>query len=346
MIIQVLNDVFADGRNDDLLDNLWKTIEGPHSLYLKNDSEIDAIINSSWFLGLRNTKQKAISEMILKTIQSSSSTKPRIKISQIGEECFSIEEAIKYLDQPFSLIIENRLNDAPFFDSLFKHFPKQAKKIEEHKEERWFKYEMGGGSTIMHGLRAEMRSFYNPIFKRHASEYLRCFVLIDSDRNYPDEELKSDTKKLIQFLERCKVPYHILEKREMENYLPEDVFSEIADNREFIDAYLRLSPLQKDYFDIEKGFEDKSLDSFKEEVQQMYKSVQSKDFVVFRKQSLDSINGKKNNFKSEFPRLFLSSRVTRDKLLARCAHHSEDVDKHPYNPNELPDLLTEISSLL
>jgi hypothetical protein len=300
---------------------------------------------SVWYSKLSSFKKDMINNFFVSSSQQVSNTKIVI-ISNVNLGAFSLKEAIKYIEQPFSLIIENRLNDAPFVDSLIKHFPKQAKKIEVHKKERWFKYGMGGGSTIIHDLRAEMRSFYNPIFKKHASEYLRCFVLIDSDRNYPNEEFKNDTKKLIQFLERCKVPYHILEKREMENYLPAEVFSEITDNREFVDAYLRLEPTQKDFFDMEKGFEDKSLESHSEEIRQLYKSVPLKDFAVFRKKSLSLINDGKNNFKSDFPKLFLSPKVTKENLLARCAHHSNDKNLHPYNPNELPDLLTEITSLL
>ena len=45
-----------------------------------------------------------------------------------------------------------------------------------------------------------------------------------------------------------------MEKREIENYLPNEVIETIENNNDFIQAYLRLNNLQKDYFDLEEGF--------------------------------------------------------------------------------------------
>ena len=344
MKVKILTDIFLDSFLEEEIDLLWHTIEGKHDWIIEDSDTYETIIQSSWYSNISLTKKKAIDDFMTFALQMSKSH--QIVISNSSTDYFSIREAIKYLEQPFSLIIENKLNDAPFFDSLIKHFPKQSEKIKKHKAERWFKYDMGGGSTIIHNLRAEMRSFEGAIYKKHASEYLRCFVLIDSDRSFPNDELKIETKMLIDFLNRCKISFHILEKREMENYLPDEAFSEIADNREFVDAFLNLSPVQKDYFDLEKGFVDKRFEQFRGEIQELYLSVPDKDRTIFRKQALASINGNEDNFKSDFPKLFQTVKVNRENLLARCAHHSNDSNIHPYNPNELPELLIQISSLL
>lgn len=347
MIIQILEDVFVDGKNDDQLDKLWNFIEGYHSLFLKDDSEIEILMESTWYAGLRGTSKEVIYSLIVRLLQSSSKIKPRIKISNIDAHEFSIEEAIRYLKQPFALILENSYNDSFFFNSLLENFHKQGKLIKKLKQNGLFEYEMGGGSAVQHLLKTKMDSFSGDNFKKESYKYLRCFVLIDSDRKYPNDDFKQEIKDLISFLNQIEVPCHVLEKREMENYLPIEAFSEITDNNDFVDAYLRLSPLQKDYFDLEKGFNNTKFDRLPVEIQSLFENVGEKEREIFRSKNLKMFNdSQKENFKSDFPKLFLSSKVNKENLLARCAHHSNDPNVHPYNPNELPDLLTKISDLL
>jgi hypothetical protein len=345
MKVEILTDIFLDSSIEEEIDSLWHTIEGKHDWIIADLDTYEAIKQSSWYSFISSTRKKAIDDLMSFALQMSKSH--QIVISNTSTNHFSIKEAIKYLEQPFSLIIENKLNDAHFFDSLIKHFPELSKKIKKHKEERWFQYDMGGGSTIIQNLRAEMKSFEGAIYKKHSSEYLRCFVLIDSDRRFPNEELKNETKTLVDFLDRCKVPFHILEKREMENYLPIEVFSEINDNNDFVDAFIKLNPFQKDYFDIENGFNVNRFEKLPDAVQFLYNDLGTKEKDIFINKNLKKINGSlEENFKSHFPRLFLSPKVNKENLLARCAHHSNDPNIHPYNPKELPELLTEISRLL
>lgn len=346
MIVQILEDVFVDGRNDSQIDTLWNIIEGYHYLFLKDDMEIETLMESSWYSGLRGSSKEIIFNLIVNLLQRSSSIEPRIKISNIEANGFSIDEAIRYLRQPFALILENSYNDAFFFNSLLENFPKQSRLIKKHKQNGWFVYEMGGGSTIQHFLKTKMDSFSGEIFTKESHKYLRCYVLMDSDRNYPEDVLKQGIRELISFLDRIEVPYHVLEKREMENYLPDGAFSEITDNCDFVDAYLRLKPTQKDFFDIQNGFEDKRFNQIQIEIQELYNDISEEDIQIFRKKSLNSFNSGKSNFKSDFPQLFNSPKVDRENLTKRCDHHTKVEDQHPFNSNELPDLLTQISSLL
>lgn len=344
MKVEILTDIFLAEALDEDIDRLWHTIEGKHSWIIKDLDTYDAIINSSWYSTISGSKRKAIDDFMAFSLQTSKSH--ALPISNRSSEYFSIKESIKYLEQPFLLILENSLNDAPFFDSLIKHFP-HSEKLKKHKDERWFQYDMGGGSTIVHNLSTKMRSFKGIIFTKRPFEYLRCFVIIDSDRKYPNEELKQATKDLIEFLDSNKVPYHVLEKREMENYLPDEAFSEITHNRAFVDAYLNLTPIQKDYFDIEKGFNLSKFDKLPLEVQNFYTDLDDKGKAIFRSENLKKINNSaRENFKSKFPMFFLSDKINKKHFLKRCSHHSKDVNQHPYNPNELPDLLIQISNLL
>jgi len=346
MIVEMLKDIFKNGSVDEGIDRLWLVIEDQHRLLIKDDDLIESLMESSWFEGLRGIKKEIVFKLIEWSLQNPSTLTPSIIISNERDECFTVEESYRYLRQPFTLILENSYNDSLFIDSLIKNFPKQSGILKKRKDDGWFQYDMGGGSTIPHILKTKMKSFEGASFSKEKHKYLRCFVLIDSDKKYPTEELKQEIKNLISFLNEIGVPYHILEKREMENYLPDEVFTEIADNREYIDAYLRLSPIQKDYFDLEKGFVAK-FDQLDSEIQDLYSDINDLYKQVFRNTNLKRINDSQSeNFKSDFPLFFLSDKVNMENLLLRCSHHSNREDEHPFDPFELPNLLKQISSIL
>lgn len=346
MRVEILPDIFVSPENEEDLNRLWYVMDdGKHFLHLPNLDSYEVLTQSVWYSTLSPHKKDLINKFFVSSAQQVLDTEIAI-ISNDVSGAFSLKEAQKYLEQPFLLIIENSLNDAPFFDALIKHFPENAAKLKQHKVERWFQYDMGGGSSIQHNIKAKIKSFEGGIYRKNAHEYLRCFVIIDSDRKYPEMPLDTKTMNLIQFLESKSIPYHILEKREMENYLPKEAYAGITNKNRMTDAFLRLSPLQMDFFDIEDGFIGKSFDELDVKVQNLLNDVSLADKQLFQEYSLKSFNGGKNNFKAEFPKLFLSTKVTKENLMARCAHHSNDPNEHPYNPNELPDLLTEISRLL
>ena len=236
------------------------------------------------------------------------------------------------------LILENIENDAYFIRALIKNFKKKGEKIKQHLSEDWLKFDMGGGSTIPNVIRSEKQRFENNKgkFPKESHIYLRYFVLIDSDKKYPNAILNDDKQKLIKLLENNNIKYHILEKREIENYMPDIVFSEIQGDQKYIKVYLDLEPVQKDYFDIEKGFDTK-YQQLPLEVQKLYESVSDTNKEIFRKNKLDMIdsNGEKLSFKSNFPKLFQDcNNINQENLQARCG------------TSELKEILDKIAELL
>jgi len=134
--------------------------------------------------------------------------------------------------------------------------------------------------------------------------------------------------------------YHVTLKREIENYLPDDVFNEIPENEDFKQAYLRLSSEQKDFFDIEKGFPaKKNFNGLDINIQNLYSEIPNKDKKTFRDKSLEFFkeNGKRANFKSSFPKLFMSNNISQANLKARAKSTDE---------NELELILQKINNLL
>lgn len=90
----------------------------------------------------------------------------------------------------------------------------------------------------------------------------RVFVLCDSDRRWPGDEDAEGTKVAIRvraFCEAQDVPCHVLCKRTVENYIPDQVFRELLDDPEWtsrhatIRALLDLNATQRDHLPIKDG---------------------------------------------------------------------------------------------
>jgi hypothetical protein len=329
MLIEFDPIIFQDDRNTNKFNFLFNLcyIDRRYDLFI----DLPQIITSPLFGQLNTADQELIKEYFNSQITSNNSID--FFISDHSEEfIYSLDEGITFLNQPLTIILENSLNDNYFLQAIVDNFSKKGKKIRRHLEKRWISIGNAGGcENIPNFLRQILSTFDN--LPKPQIRYIRGFVLIDSDSSYPGQIL--DTRShLADFLNANEIPFHILTKREMENYLPEEAFDDIAGNTDFINAYKRLSPIQKDYFDIQKGFENKNFNSYHPEVQLLYNSVSPEDKILFRKSGLLIAH-----FKSEFPKLFNSKNVTQDSLKRRVEHQGA-------NANELQDILFKINELL
>jgi hypothetical protein len=161
---------------------------------------------------------------------------------------------------------------------------------------------------------------------------LRCIILLDSDREYPEMILKQDKQKIKDFLDSNHLTVHILEKREMENYLPEFILLQFEDK--YLDLYCNFTnPVQKDFFDLEKGFnKNRSDKNYDQNILDLYKNISNEDWKILKNGiGLAPYN---KYFKPEFPRLFNDYRITLDHLQSRC------------NSSELQEIFDKIINLL
>lgn len=325
MLVEIQEDIF-DNSDFQALRHLVSIIiyKGRYEVFV----DITKVETSELYPRLDREDQEILQQSFVKFVQESSS--PDVLVSERNEEHFSIDEAIRYLIQPVSIILENSQNDSHFLKVLFTHF--DEKKIAlQHLDEGWLRIENAGGATnIINFVTERLKSFDSLSKDNH--HYMRAFVLIDSDTEYPGH-VKKERVKIADFLNTHQVAYHSLEKREMENYLPDDIITSVDGDREFINAYLCLNPEQKDYFDIQRGF-TQYFEELNSDVQELFGSLSENDKKLFRERTLNY-----SNFKKEFPKLFLSERVNKENLLARCVHHT-------YDPLELPNLVSKILKLL
>ncbi|MGD9994056.1 MAG: hypothetical protein AB7S69_12230 [Salinivirgaceae bacterium] len=330
MNIVISKDIFEKNIDLGIMDRIWNIIEDRHQLFLNSDEDINCLMNSEWHKNLRGTSQDIIYDSIVKSLQTKQTDAHVIISNKKGDNIFLPDEALKLLNQPFTIILENNYYDAYFVNSLLRCFKGKSKKILLHKNENWLAYDNGGGcANIQNFIKGKMTAFEN--LPKPKYKYLRTFVLLDSDKKYPNNIIE-ERENLIKFLNENNINYHILEKREMENYIPDEVLATIENNDEYIQAISRLSPLQKDYFDIEKGFE-KDFKKLEDGVKELYDDLSENDIRIFRNNRMMI-----GNFKTEFPKLFNHSEVTQASLLKRVEHQE--------NSCELQEILDKITKLL
>ena len=257
---------------------------------------------------------------------------------------FNIEESIRFFGQPVSIVLENNKNDAYFIKSIIEHLDTSSV-LKEHLKNGWIKFENAGGcSNVKNFLEGELNSFEDLAYRNHRNkfDYYRGIVILDSDKDYPTQSIQPKYVILLKFLKSIglKDNIHILEKRMMDNYMPDEVFDEISleltnskDDtilKKWINVYKNLNSTQKDFLKYYDGF---SLDfgNLSLDVQTLYHNQQGANFDILKSGFKYKVKG----FKNEFPLKFsTSSRVNKHTLQSRSGSE------------ELKEILSKISKLL
>ena len=192
-----------------LLDIIWSTSKGRHFLFIDSNQNFNAIKQSEWYKHLRKSNQEQIDLQFVASAQLNKKHN-NIIISQGVDDTFTLDEASHFLNQPVSIVLENSLNDAYFVKAIIYHFDNLGT-LKKHLDNRWIQFENMGGCTNMENfLNAKLSSFET--LPKEPYHYLRCFVLLDSDRISPQKKKEHKHGNNIHFLKKSKIPYHILEK--------------------------------------------------------------------------------------------------------------------------------------
>jgi hypothetical protein len=270
-----------------------------------------------------------INEAILEYYNSYLNDSPKEVVIISNEQGdFTLSEAIIYITEKFELVLENDKYDGEFFDSLLSEFKGKSKKINHFKSNNWFEYKNAGGATgIINTLEQKINHLGN-------HKFLKCFVLVDSDLEYPQTE-NPKRKSLIDFCLTKNIPLHVLHKREIENYLSLDIFENINTSNPFIRTYIdKLNNSQRDFIDVEKGLEKRrnNWGNEKQEVLNFFENLTDSEFDSLRV----GLSNEFENFKRDYPQLF--KKANQQSLIERT--------KHQENQDELKDILNKITALL
>lgn len=253
----------------------------------------------------------------------------------------NIEEAIRFLIQPVSIILENSKNDSYFVEAIFKHFNNSGKLL-THLENGWIQFENAGGcDNISNFLEGKMQSFNN--LPKDNRLYLKCFILMDSDKIHPNANLSESKNKTKTFLDNHEIPYKILKKRSMENYLPFEAYQEITNTNfnNWKNCFHNLDDTQKNHLNIETGFSKKDGQGNPKKDRIAINTETNNLYANLTQENYDILNtGLKQigDFKTTFPLYFNSSHVTKTTLLAREGGTDDN--------NEFLEILEKIYELL
>ncbi len=153
------------------------------------------------------------------------------------------DEAKRCLAAPAYVVVENADSDGAFLIAMLHAFNHKAL-LEAHTEVWWKIDSRGGATEISKNVEQLRKETFGP---------LRVFVLTDSDGLYPGD-VKKDIRKLEEYCQDENVPYAVLQKREIENYLPVNVLQGIPGRRECYLAFLNITQEQRDHYDMKSGF--------------------------------------------------------------------------------------------
>jgi hypothetical protein len=182
------------------------------------------------YTGAIYPKGKCHSKVIEVTIHASSATQ------------LAPKEACHCLRQTSRVLVENVASDGEFLHFMIAAFKRKA--LSDAHTEGWLVMEqLGGYGECEKRLSTILEQWYGPP---------RIFVLVDSDKSHPTHVTQT-MKKVQDSCQAFGIPYAILTKRKIENYLPLNILQRV--NRDRYTAYLHLHSVQKDYYELKKGFE-------------------------------------------------------------------------------------------
>lgn len=333
MTVSIDTGVFENADNFQSLNHLFVLFEkGKHTLYLNNDISHSAWVNDT------NNITRTFCEVEFKNSAYLSQNDVKLKIcnsNEIENNIYSVEDAYILLDNDSIVWIENGTSDKLFLLSIIDNF-RECDEIKKNIKNRWIDFRgVGGKNEFIKEINNELKKFRRETLPNE--KYIRALIILDSDRKYPKETLSDYHLKLQEYCIEKNINCHILEKREMENYLPNDAFIGFSHTHPIVNSYLSLNNLQQSYYDFEDGFKGKNINSFDENTQNLFDGMPPADEahlrVGFDRAIKDGFYSKK-----EIPKLFKSKNISRENLLIKC----EDQE----NPEEIMEIIKKLQHLL
>lgn len=164
--------------------------------------------------------------------------------------CVSLEVALPLLRAPLRVLVENRQNDGAFLQTVA---PRPwREKLRQAIQRRWIELEHGGGADMQARLATLTRE-----------EALRLWAMFDSDAREPGKPSEL-SERLCGTCHQQKVPYHRLQRRSIENYLPVKALESWAytggrnrrsSRRRIVAAFSHMQPEQRHHYNMKGGFE-------------------------------------------------------------------------------------------
>ncbi|MEK8020462.1 MAG: hypothetical protein VSS75_026655 [Candidatus Parabeggiatoa sp.] len=176
------------------------------------------------------------------------------KTSRNNEVVLPLNEAVNFLTLPFKILVEDAIRDRDFLFAIATVNQELKKELDDLYNKKWIEFENGGGLTHMQQRLQEIR--------RDKQDKMRIWVMFDSDAlrpRYPSD----DSEKLKRICENAIIPYHQLQRRAIENYLPVHALTywvrkkvnNTQKNQHLVNAFEELRSKQRHHFNMKNGFQ-------------------------------------------------------------------------------------------
>jgi hypothetical protein len=332
MIVHINSAVFDEDSNFKKLNHMFAFFEDEkHDLFLNED------ISQTKWVDSTSKITKAFCEVQFKNSVYSSETEVNLKIeneNDLENDIYSVLDGYILLNNNPIIFVENATSDGLFLSSIFNNFT-ECKEVSRNVKNRWIEVRgVGGKNEFIKGINNELRRFRKENLPNE--KYLRAIVIVDSDKKYPIENLSATHNAIIDYCDEKKIKYHVLEKREIENYLPVQVFSDFPHNHPIVSSYLNLNSAQQSYYDFQDGFKGKGINTLNINIQNLFVGISTNDEKHLRVGFDRSI--KDFYSKKAFPLLFKHASISRKTLLENCIMQKD--------PEELIKIVKKLEHLL
>jgi hypothetical protein len=341
MWIEIKDDIFEsnDLKNLQFLLNIIFETKGSIFSKAKLFLNFNSIKESDLFNKLDSIDQELIQDSVKSSFYENQIEIKYFISNDEQEDSYKLEEALELLREPLWIVLENSFNDSNFIKSIIYNFDDSDKFVTTCIENRWIDFANAGGSGAKNQIRGKLETFNSVVIKHNTQthKYYRGLVILDSEKNYKDEPKSYNS--LIDFFKLRNIKWHILEKRSIENYMPDEVIFQMkvdkanshrTDDKDciiWINAYQYLSDLQKDFLRYEKQPNKSSFqNSDLAEINKLF-NISVANYSIFEKginyrdNESFGIQEEERRYKNSFPKKFIySPLVNKQTLKKRCGN--------------------------
>jgi hypothetical protein len=242
-----------------------------------------------------------------------------VTLTAVPPVSLSPADAARVLAMPAFVIVENGESDRAFLEAMLRAFDRDFLR-DALDRGFWEIVSAGGGGEIPKRV-AE-------VVAKIGTGPRRVLIVSDSDRLLPGEHTTT-VKQITACAQKHGVTAIILNKREIENYIPHEALWDQSGERALCTAVLSLGPEQRDHYDMKKG-----LRADKKSKGPVIPPVQQALFASVRpRKVLHTLIG---GFGDKVWRCFSSGEIDEPAVRAIC----------PRDEDEIPRLLDTLERLL
>jgi len=320
MKVRFEQDVLDDPKSWRSLDRIVHHFENERHIWEIDDP--DVIKNSQWIQSdIQGRSGKSDIEMLekfyTKAVYADLSSRMHsilLIITNCGNcgnpdrKYLKADDAYRCLDKPAYVVAENSESDGNFILAMIHAFNRK-KLLDAHTEGWWEFKHLGGFGEVEKQVDQVIDATYGP---------LRIFVLADSDCLYKGHETQT-FKKVDTYCKSANIPYHILNKRKIENYLPITILQKKFDKKSVLQAFLNLTQEQRDFYEMKGGFKKDS------DGHAIVPKEQKKLFAHLSQKILDKLCGGFGEIWEYFKDC--RSMITKESIKISCLSDPDEIDR-------------------